>query len=266
MLFERYNSRAQPIRALQNDRSGAAPVVEIAFEINNSEYTLTKRFVKRPYGRLECPDGTVLEADSAENELRNLLGFGEPGNRGADSETLGMWGVLWVQQGQSFGRPALPDSALASLSTGLESEVGTVLGGRRGKELPQVIEQMRDELETPRRRQPRGAYKDTLDAIDGLEQRLNEQQQQQRDISDTLEQLEAIESRLNRLEDGSQDRIEQDQLTQARAHLHEMERHDLQIKAARSELENRQLQLHQANAFSRSAKPGGKNSKLTAKN
>ena len=52
-----------------------------------------------------------------------------------------MWGVLWVKQGQSLGRPALPDSALASLSAGLESEVGTVLGGRRGRELPQVIEQ-----------------------------------------------------------------------------------------------------------------------------
>ena len=246
VLFERYNSRAQPIRALQNDRSGAAPVVELAFEINNSEYVLTKRFVKRPYGRLECPDGTVLEADSAENELRNLLGFAEAGNRGANSETLGMWGVLWVQQGQSFGRPDLPDSALASLSTGLESEVGTVLGGRRGKELPKVIEQKRDELETPQRRQPRGEYKDTLDAINGLDQHLSEQQQQRLEILGTLERLETAEARLSRLEDGDQDRNDQGELAQARHELGEMTRHDLQIEAARSELENRQLQLDQA--------------------
>ena len=246
VLFERYGSGARPIKALQNDRSGAAPVVELVFEVNGAEYTLTKRFVRSPLARLRCPDGTLLEADAAENELRNLLGFSEAGNRGATSETLGMWGVLWVQQGQSFGRPDLPDSALASLSAGLESEVGTVLGGRRGRELPQVIEQLCGELVTPSRRQPRGEYKDTLDDVSGLEQRLSERQQQQLEMSKTLEQLAAAEARLSRLEDGSQDRIDQEELTQAQDQLGEMMRHDLQLEAARSDLQNRQVQLEQA--------------------
>ena len=246
VLFERYSSRAQPIMALQNDRSGAAPVVELVFEVNGAEYTLTKRFVRSPLARLQCPDGTLLEADAAENELRNLLGFAEAGNRGATSETLGMWGVLWVLQGQSFGRPDLPDSALASLSAGLESEVGTVLGGRRGRELPQVIEQRRGELVTAVRRQPRGVYKDTLDNVSELEQRLSKQQQQQLEMSETLEQLAATAARLTRLEDGSQDRIDQEELTEAQDQLGEVMRHDLQLEAARSELQNLQGQLEQA--------------------
>ena len=246
VLFERYSSKAQPIMALQNDRSGAAPVVELVFEVSGAEYTLSKRFVKSPHARLQCPDGTLLEADAAENKLRNLLGFAEAGSRGATSETLGMWGALWVQQGQSFGRPDLPDSALASLSAGLESEVGTVLGGRRGRELPRIIEQRRGELVTESRRQPRGEYKDTLDHISGLEQRLSEQLQQQLEMSDTLEQLAAAEARLRRLEDGSQDRIDQEELTQAQERLGEVMRHDLQFAAARSELQNRQGQLEQA--------------------
>ena len=246
VLFERYSSKAQPIMALQNDRSGAAPVVELVFEVSGAEYTLSKRFVKSPHARLQCPDGTLLEADAAENKLRNLLGFAEAGSRGATSETLGMWGALWVQQGQSFGRPDLPDSALASLSAGLESEVGTVLGGRRGRELPRIIEQRRGELVTESRRQPRGEYKDTLGHISGLEQRLSEQLQQQLEMSDTLEQLAAAEARLRRLEDGSQDRIDQEELTQAQERLGEVMRHDLQFAAARSELQNRQGQLEQA--------------------
>ena len=246
VLFERYSSRARPIMELQNDRSGAAPVVELVFEVNGSEYTLTKRFAKSPFARLQCPDGTLLEADAAENELRNLLGFAEAGNRGATSETLGMWGVLWVRQGQSFGRPDLPDSALASLSAGLESEVGTVLGGRRGKELPQVIEQRRGELVSAARRQPRGVYKDTLDNVSELEQRLSEQQQQQLEMSETLEQLAATASRLTRLEEGNQDRIDQEELTEAQERLDEVMRHDLQFEAARSELQNLQGQLEQA--------------------
>ena len=245
-LFERYSSKARPIIALQNDRSGAAPVVELVFEVSGAEYTLTKRFVKNPYARLRCPDGTLLEADAAENELRSLLGFAEAGNRGATSETLGMWGVLWVQQGQSLGRPDLPDSALASLSAGLESEVGMVLGGRRGRELPQVIEQRRGELVTAARRQPRGEYKDTLDRASELEQRLVGQQQQQLEISDTLDQLAAAEDRLRRLEGGRQDRIDQKELEQAQDQLGEVERRDLQLEAARSELQNRQRQLEQA--------------------
>ena len=245
VLFERYSSRARPIMALQNDRSGAAPVVELVFEVDSAEYTLTKRFVKNAYARLQSPDGTVLEADVAENELRNLLGFAEAGNRGATLESLGMWGVLWVQQGQSFGRPDLPGSALASLSAGLESEVGMVLGGRRGRELPQVIEQLRGELVTAARRQPRGEYKDTLDHVSELEKRLSKEQQQQLEISETLEQLAAAEVRLRRLEDGSQDRIDQEELTEAQDQLGQVMRHDLQLEAARSELRIREGQLEQ---------------------
>ena len=246
VLFERYSSRARPIMALQNDRSGAAPVVELVFEISGAEYTLTKRFVKNHYARLQCPDGTVLEADAAENELRNLLGFAAAGNRGATSESLGMWGVLWVRQGQSFGRPELPESALASLSDGLESEVGMILGGRRGRELPQVIEQLRGELITPAQRRPRGQYRDTLEDISRLEQRLIEQQRQQREISGTLERLEVAEERLKRLEDGSQDQIDQEELTEAKDQLDEATRHDLELDAARGELRIREGQLEQA--------------------
>ena len=246
VLFERYSSGARPIRALQNDRSGAAPVVELVFEVNGAEYTLTKRFLKSPLARLQCPDGTLLEADAAENKLRNLLGFAAAGNQGATSETLGMWGVLWVQQGQSFGRPHLPVSALASLSAGLESEVGTVLGGRRGRELPQVIEQQRGELVTAAQRRPRGVYKETLDNVSDLEKRLSEQQQQQKVMSQTLEQLAVTAGRLKRLEDGSQSRIDQEELKEAQDQLDEVMRHDLQLEVARSELQNRQGQLEQA--------------------
>ena len=246
VLFERYSSKAQPIVALQNDRSGAALVVELVFEIDGDEYKLTKRFVKSPRARLQCPDGTLLEADAAEDRLRSLLGFAQAGNRGATSESLGMWGVLWVLQGQSFGRPGLPDSALASLSAGLESEVGTVLGGRRGRELPQVIEQRRGELVTAAKRQPRGEYKDTLAQISEPEHRLSEQQQQHLEMSETLVRLAAAEERLTRLEDGSQDRIDQEELVEAREQLGEVMRHELQLEAARSELQNRQGQLEQA--------------------
>lgn len=246
VLFQRYSSRARPIVELQNDRSRAAPVVELVFEIDGAEYTLTKRFVKNFYAQLECPDGARLEADAAEAELRRLLGFAEAARGGASPETLGMWGVLWVQQGQSFRKPSLPDLALASLSASLESEVGMVLGGRRGRELPQVIEKRRDELISAERHHPRGEYKTAVEQATALQYRLDGQQQQQRDISGALEQLEDNETRLKQLEEGNQDQSDQEALNQARNQLNAVKQHELKLKAEHSELRNWQRHLDQA--------------------
>ena len=247
VLFERYSSGARSIKALRNDRSGAAPVVELVFEVDGAEYTLTKRFVRRPLARLRCPDGTLLEADAAENELRNLLGFFEAGIRGATSETLGMWGVLWVQQGQSFGRRTCQSRHLRASARGCMSEVGMVLGGRRGREIPQVIEKLRGELVSPSQRQPRGEYKNTLDDVSGLEQCLSERQQQQLEMSKTLEQLAAAKARLSRLEDGNQDpnRSERPDSGPGPPRQDDAAR-PAALVAARSELQNRQVQLKQA--------------------
>ena len=246
VLFERYGSKAQAIQRLQNDRSQAAPVVELEFDINGAAYTLTKRFMKREFAQLQCPDGTLLEADAAEAELRRLLGFQEAGSRGANPESLGMWGVLWVQQGESFGRPVLAESAQASLSGGLQSEVGEVLGGRRGRELPQVIEKSLNELVTAAQKRPRGRYKDSQDRKDELQERLDDQYRQQGEIADTVEQLEAAQRRLRDLESGDQDQRDQREIDDARNELRRVEQHQLKIDAAQSELENRSRQLQQA--------------------
>ena len=141
VLFEKYNSKAKSIVALQNDRNRAGPVVELTFELDSRLYRIAKRFIKKPYASLSCPDGRKLEGNAAEDELRCLLRFGGPGRAGAKPETLGMWNVLWVRQGQSFSGVELPESARESLRSALESEVGTVLGGRRGRGLPRIFRQ-----------------------------------------------------------------------------------------------------------------------------
>ena len=246
VLFERYSSKARPITALQNDRSGAAPVVELVFDVDGGRYVIAKRFVKKPYAQLQRPDGVVLEGDAAEAELRNLLGFSEAGSRGADLETLGMWGVLWVQQGQSFGNPDLPDSALASLGAGLESEVGIVLGGRRGRELPQAIERRLAELESPARRDPRGPYREVIDQADEIGERLRAQQTQRGEITDTLDQLAAAEDHLRRLDRGEQDKVDAAQLKATRERLAEEDLLDSQIDTAEKDLELRREQREQS--------------------
>lgn len=244
-LFEKYSSKAQPITALQNDRNQAGPVVELAFELDDGLYRVTKRFIKKPYARLSCPDGRTLEGDAAEDTLRNLLGFDEPGKTGAKAETLGMWNVLWVQQGQSFGALDLPESARSNLHSALESEVGTVLGGRRGRALPQAIEKQLGELVTSNSR-PRGTYKDIIEHTDDLQDALEGLRTRRQELSKTLDDLEEAQETLARLSVGDRDEADNKELAEARKRHSQLAELEARIKAAASDLELKNRNLEQA--------------------
>lgn len=245
-LFEKYSSRAQPITALQNDRNQAGPVVELAFELDDGVYRITKRFIKKPYARLSCPDGRILEGDTAEDALRDLLGFDEPGKTGAKAETLGMWNVLWVQQGHSFGALELPQSARANLHSALESEVGTVLGGRRGRALPQAIESQLGELVTSSGR-PRGAYKELIENTETLKTDLDELRGRRKELSRILDQLEESQGTLARLSAGDRDEADEKELADARKHHGQLAELEARIKAAEIDLALKEQNLEQAN-------------------
>ena len=244
-LFEKYSSKAQAITALQNDRNQAGPVVELVFELDDGLYRITKRFIKKPYARLSCPDGRTLEGDAAEDTLRNLLGFDEPGKAGAKPETLGMWNVLWVQQGQSFGALDLPDSARSNLHSALESEVGTVLGGRRGRALPQAIEKQLGELVTSNGR-PRGSYKDILERAEALKEELEGLRARRQELSRALDDLEGAQETLARLSVGDRDQADQKELTEARKRHRQLAELEAHIEAAASDLELKKRNLEQA--------------------
>ncbi|MDJ0944440.1 MAG: AAA family ATPase [Kiloniellales bacterium] len=244
-LFEKYSSKAQPITALQNDRNQAAPVVELAFEVDGGIYRIRKRFVKKPYAHLFCPDGRKLEGDEAEDTLRDLLGFDEPGKTGAKPETLGMWNVLWVQQGQSFGALDLPDSARSNLHSALESEVGEVLGGKRGRALPDAVDKQLSELVTSTGR-PRGNYKDLIDEVETLRAELEGLQSRRSELSKTMEDLEAAQETLARLSSGEQDQKDKEELDAARNRHGELAKLESRIEAAATDVELKKRNLEQA--------------------
>lgn len=244
-LFEKHSSKAQPIAALQNDRNQAGPVVELAFEMDDGLYRIAKRFIKKPYARLSCPDGRTLEGDAAEDALRDLLGFDEPGKTGAKPENLGMWNVLWVQQGQSFGAFDLPETARSSLHSALESEVGAVLGGRRGRALPHAIERQLGELLTSNRK-PRGAYKDAIDRRETLRAELTDLRARRQDLSQTLDDLEEAQAVLSRLSPGDRDQVDQAGLESARTRHSQLAALEARIQSAMTELKLKERNLEQA--------------------
>ena len=241
VLFEKYNSKAQPIKALQNDRNQAGPVVELSFELDDGDYRIIKRFIKKPYAHLYYPDGRGIEGDAAEDNLRELLDFTEPGHGGAKPETLGMWNVLWVKQGQSFTALDLPESARSNLHVALESEVGTVLGGRRGRDLPQTIQKQLGELVTSRG--PRGKYKAVVEQADFIQNELGELENRRKDLSDTLDELEESLNKLERLTDKDLNEAEEKELEEVRNDLGELAELGKRIDDARKELKIEELRL-----------------------
>ena len=246
VLFEKHDSKARPVKDLQNDRNKAAPVVELTFELNEGIYRIRKRFIKKPYAHLDCPDGRTLEGDAAEDELRKLLSLGKPGPRGAQPETLGMWNVLWVKQGGSFGAPDLPESGRGNLHGALESEVGTVLGGRRGRELPQAIEKQLGELVTASTSKPRGQYKDFLERRASLNEEIDRLGERRAELSGTLTRLEDAQQTLRRLLSENRDETDAEEIERARKHRSELEHLEARIKAAETELELRKFKLEKA--------------------
>ena len=245
VLFEKYSSKAQPITALQNDRNQAAPVVQLEFEVSDGVYRITKRFIKKPYARLSCPDGRLVEGDTAEDTLRHLLAFREPGKTGAKPETLGMWNVLWVQQGQSFGALDLPDSAQSNLHSALESEVGNVLGGRRGRALPRAIEEQLRELVTSATTRPRGKFKEMIDRVTSIRVELDDLCTRRQDLTQTLNDLEDAQDALKRLSSASRDEADQNELSKARQRYSQLADLEARIAASAVELELRMRNLDQ---------------------
>ena len=235
-FFEKYASRSKEIKKLQNCHNYAAPVVSVSFEIDGGLYEIRKRFMKKAYAILNYPDGKKLEGDAAEQELQNLILSGGVGTSGKSGDSFGMWNVLWVQQGKSFAPIDLSDRARSSLHSALETEVGTVLGGRRGRELPKKFENRRSQLVTATTSRPTGRYKDLIEQSAKLESEISELNNRRHELTEYLENLESAQSKLDRLEADNSESDDLREIEQAQIKHQELARHEEKIRAARSEL------------------------------
>ncbi|MFG1192353.1 AAA family ATPase [Xanthobacter flavus] len=138
-LFERHSAKSDRIRSFRPQGDEVAPSVELAFDVNGEEWRLTKRFLLSPSVTLEGPEGRFA-SDAAEEKLQGLLGFARAGNRGADDDSRGALGLLWVEQGQSFLLGSPGETARRTLEEALAGEIGAVTGGRRAKAVVAQVE------------------------------------------------------------------------------------------------------------------------------
>lgn len=231
VLFEKHNSANAVTKSFKNDRNDTAPFVGLDFELEGGRYRIEKTFLKSKAARLYLPDGRRIDNDAAEVELQRLLGFAEAGRSGATADSLGMWHVLWVRQGDSFERPDLAASARTAIQSCLEGEVGALTGGEAGRVLPQAIREARAEL-LDGRGHPKGRYKEVLAALDEVAGQIRDLESRNRHLAEDLDQLAADQADLARLSDDSEEEADRQALAEARQRLEQATLLKEQIKGA----------------------------------
>ena len=199
-LFEKHRITGAGADRLRPWGRDVAPEVTVVFEHEGARWSLEKRFCRKAMARLRClDDGREWRDDAAEDELQTRLGFTRPGRGSTDASHQGLWGLLWVEQGQAHGALRTPEGARARLGDALEDEVGDVLGGSEGRALAARIEARFREHWTSTGR-PTGEYGRLLRESEALEQELEAVARRLADWDDDLERLEDRVARLEGLD------------------------------------------------------------------
>jgi DNA repair exonuclease SbcCD ATPase subunit len=244
VLFERHRSQAQAVKSFQPaGHEGAAPRVALSFEIAGRRHRIEKRFLRRATAELALPDGRHLHGELAEEALDDLLaggGNGQAGGRRGTAEALGIWSLLWVGQGQSFGLPEMPPAVRGTLQSALEAEVGEVLAGDHGALLIRSIEQALYELVYKTGR-PRGRYKEADEARQGLETEIAELEARRAELERDLNELDGVRAEYERV------RADQSADAAAAELVELMERRD-QLMVRRAEIGEAEADLKEKRA------------------
>lgn len=233
-LFERHDAGHEGLKKLQPMKTNLAPEVWVTIECRGQRYEIHKRFLDKPYSKLTI-HGTperCFEGDAADEQIRNLMECERPTNRGAKPEQMGIWPLLWMEQGQSGQglESVMGDGIRNRLDDVLRKVVGDVTGGPRGGLL---LDAARGELRkyyTEQRRQPTGALAEAIDAAARADEHVKKSRT---DLESSRQLAEELQQTCDSLKQ------DQENLTQAR-----LDRDAAAEKLA--ELTNRELQLERA--------------------
>ena len=217
VLFERHGSRSDRIRSFRPHGDEVAPTIELGFDLGDARWKLRKRFLQNPLVELEGPTGRAT-GDEAEERLQTLLGFARAGNRGADDDSRGALGLLWVEQGQSFVLGTPSQGARRTLEEVLAGEVGAVTGGQRTTTVLQAIERSLAEYQTPTGR-PARRLLDAQEAAASAAEDARAAQAELEQFDSVLERLEAKRNELRRLVAELDDPEQHQKLAQLEADL-----------------------------------------------
>ena len=197
VLFTRHRTNGALADRMQPFGQSVRPEISLEFEIDGKRYALRKAFCRRSEAELTWIGGRAT-GDAAEDKLQELLRLALPGMRkdATKPEHQGVWGLFWVEQGTSFKALRKSGGSRQTLTSALESEVGQVLGGDRGRALLLAIRSRFEEMFTEKTGRPRDSYKKSIEAAGELDREVARLEGALRAYEDKVNDLEGVRSRL----------------------------------------------------------------------
>ena len=187
-LFEKHRVSGSAAEAMQPFGQTVRPEVALDFDLDGQPWSLHKAFCQRPEATLIGP-GERITGEDVEDRLAQLFGFVPAGRGGSNPEkNQGAYGLLWVEQGAAH-RSLGVGAGRESIASALESEVGQVLGGERGRALLSAAEGRRNAFWS-KIDKPRGDWKSLRDEVKDLEEEIAELERQHATYDGKIDDLD----------------------------------------------------------------------------
>lgn len=243
ILFDRFNGMGADDFA---GYKGGSPEVKIEFELVGNSYTLEKIFSKKKDGRaiLTNEKGVQWTGPEAEIQLAELLKF-ESVERGlAKSEQQGIYGVLWVEQGNAWQQVSISKNPHASqtIQNVLSHELTDMLSQGKGESLLNKFCDELNEFQTEKGGKPRGKYKEKLEAKADAELRLENLIKELNSYQQKVDQLSDFQQELTSLIDNKIEEKDTEQLEKALKLLKHVQEVNQQYEQCKQELKLAELQ------------------------
>lgn len=240
VLFEKHSVGGTVATAMLPYGSKVRPEIKLEFDHDGIHYRLLKAFCQRPAAELEAVSGARWSGDAAEEKLREMLEFTPPARGGAKPEHRGLQALFWVEQGSAFGQPHINESAQISLAGALETEIGTITGGERGRTLIKRVESRVNEIFTPRTKNPKGAYRAAIDGAAAARAHRDELANKLADFEGKVDILTRERDHLATLEADDPIGVADKRLEKARDAVRHVEGQENSLKAAEANLKSAQ--------------------------
>lgn len=139
VFFVRHNTKNQLAQSYAPHGEAVGPKVEVSFEAEGAAWSVSKRFLRSASVEVIGPQGRA-QGEEAETRLNALLGSVKDSSRGGDVASYGALGLLWVAQTEALAVSAPGQIVRDSITSTLEAEVGSIMGGPAYKKVRARVE------------------------------------------------------------------------------------------------------------------------------
>jgi DNA repair exonuclease SbcCD ATPase subunit len=238
-LFERHSAGGKDIAALATEGLSLPVAITVGFEQDGHRYEIRKSFLKSKSASLTRNGTEVAKNAEADEQVWDLLGISPKSTRSLDEAT---YGLLWVQQGQSFDLAKPSEGAKSVLNDVITQEVGTLVGGERARLLLSTVREELSPLVTDTGRpKANGPYDAAIKRADSIREERLKLEEQLKDLDESLERLARLRADMKRVSDPAESQRMRRELDETQKQLKSALEAEKELKAC----EAAERQAHQ---------------------